>query len=180
MQIETERLLIREFVAEDMEAVHEYASDPLVARYMIWGPNSEEESRNYISLTMEWQNGEPRRDFELAVVLKANHQLIGGCGIHVGEPAQGEIGYCFNPLFWRQGYTSEAAGALLAFGFEELELHRIFATCRPDNIGSARVMQKIGMQYEGHLREHMRHKGAWHDSYLYSILKAEYKSLNHR
>lgn len=177
MQIETERLIIREFVAGDMQAVHAYASDPLVARYMMWGPNSEEETGNYIELTLDMQKEQPRRSYELAAVLKATGQLIGGCGLTLSEPAQGEIGYCFNPLFWRQGYTSEAAAALLAFGFQELGLHRIYATCRPENIGSASVMQKIGMRYEGHLREHMWHKEKWHDSYLYSILQAEYERL---
>ncbi|KWX77508.1 GCN5 family acetyltransferase [Paenibacillus riograndensis] len=151
--LETERLIIREFTNEDTEAVHAYASDPLVAKYMIWGP----------------------KDFEFAVVLKETGQLIGGCGIHISEPGQGEIGYCFNPLFWRQGYTSEAAASLLDFGFQELNLHRIYATCRPENVGSAKVMQKLGMVYEGHLREHMWHKGRWHDSYQYSVLKPEYE-----
>ncbi|MGN7763483.1 GNAT family N-acetyltransferase [Paenibacillus sp. 22594] len=173
--LETERLIIREFVLEDMEEVHAYASDPLVAKYMIWGPNSEEETRSYINLTMEMQRHSPRRDFEFGVVLKQTRQLIGGCGIHVSEPRQGEIGYCFNPLFWRQGYTSEAAAAVLDFGFRELDLHRVYATCRPENMGSAKVMQKLGMAYEGHLREHLWHKGKWHDSYLYSILKPEYE-----
>ncbi|AIQ70862.1 GNAT family N-acetyltransferase [Paenibacillus graminis] len=177
MQLQTARLIIREFTYEDMDAVHAYASDPLVAKYMIWGPNSKEETRSYIGLTLEWQSQIPRKDFEFAVVLKETDQLIGGCGIHISEPGQGEIGYCFNPLFWRQGYTSEAAASLLEFGFEELNLHRIYATCRPENVGSAKVMQKLGMVYEGHLREHMWHKGRWHDSYQYSILKPEYERV---
>jgi integrase/recombinase XerD len=70
---------------------------------------------------------------------------------------------------------AEAAKAMLWFGFRRLGLHRIYATCRPENIGSAKVMQKIGMKYEGHLRGHMRHKGQWHDSFQYSILEDEYE-----
>ncbi|WP_310829162.1 GNAT family N-acetyltransferase [Paenibacillus pedocola] len=174
-KLETNRLIIREFTLEDLEEVHAYASDPLVAKYMIWGPNSEAETRDYLKLTIDMQKQSPRRGFEFAVVLKATNQLLGGCGLHLSDPKQGEIGYCFNPLFWKQGYTSEAAEALLKLGFREFGLHRIYATCRPDNIGSAKVMQKIGMTYEGHLREHMWHKGGWHDSYLYSILEHEYK-----
>lgn len=175
MKLETKRLFIREFTPDDLEEVHAYASDPLVARYMIWGPNSEAETRDYLNLTREMQNQTPRQGFEFAVVLKATNQLLGGCGLHLSDPKQGEIGYCFNPQFWKQGYTSEAAEALLQLGFREFGLHRIYATCRPDNIGSAKVMQKIGMVYEGYLREHMWHKGGWHDSCLYSILEHEYK-----
>lgn len=59
----------------------------------------------------------------------------------------------------------EAAEEMLRYGFKELGLHRIYATCRPNNIGSARVMKKIGLTYEGHLREHMYYKGKWHDSF---------------
>lgn len=174
MQMETNRLIIREFQMEDTAAVHLYASNPEVARYMIWGPNTEEETAEYIKRTIEMQKQEPRYDYEFAVVLKQDGRLIGGCGIHVSEPLQGEVGYCFNPFYWGQGYASEAAATMLKFGFLELGLHRIFATCRPENIGSAKVMQKIGMKYEGYLREHMRHKGKWHDSYPYSILETAY------
>lgn len=174
MILETERLLIREFTINDFAAVHSYASDPVVVTYMIWGPNTEDETATYIEMTIEMQQQQPRKDYEFAVVLKENNMLIGGCGIHVSEPLQGEIGYCFHPHYWRKGYASEASEALLKFGFKELYLYRIYATCRPDNIGSAKVMENIGMKYEGHLRGHMRHKGNWKDSFQYSILSHEY------
>lgn len=173
MNITTDRLLIRDFTHDDWLEVHLYASDSEVAKYMIWGPNSEEETREFINSTIEMQQQEPRKDFEFAVILQETDQLIGGCGLRK-EGMIGEIGYCFNPLYWRKGYASEAAFALIDYGFNELRLHRIFATCRPDNIGSANVMKKVGMQYEGHLREHMWHKGKWHDSYLHSILKHDW------
>ncbi|WP_379134901.1 GNAT family N-acetyltransferase [Paenibacillus sp. sgz500958] len=177
MILETERLIIREFVREDVHAVHTYASDPAVAVHMIWGPNTLEETEGFINWVMDIQQSAPRKAFEFAVVLKEGNQLIGGCGIHTGEPREGEIGYCFNQQYWRQGYGNEAARTLLEFGFCELGLHRIYATCRPDNIGSAKVMQSIGMTYEGHLREHKWHKGRWNDSYLYAILEQDYKPL---
>lgn len=63
---------------------------------------------------------------------------------------------------------------MLEFGFRKLGLYRIYATCRPENIGSANVMQKVGMKYERHLRGHMKHKGEWHNSFQYSILEHEY------
>lgn len=178
MHFETNRLLIREFIPEDVERVHEYASDPAVARYMIWGPNTLEDTQSYVQLTLDMQQENPRQGFEYAVVLKETNLLVGGCGLHISGQGQGEIGYCFNRSYWGQGLASEAAAALLEFGFNELNLHRIYATCRPENTGSARVMQKLGMVYEGHLREHMHHKGKWHDSYLYSILEEEYRARN--
>ncbi|MCC3377267.1 GNAT family N-acetyltransferase [Cohnella sp. REN36] len=174
MRLETKRLLLREYEPDDAEAVHRYASDPLVTEHTIWGPNAEADTRGYLELVREMRLAQPRSGYELAMTLREDGTLIGGCGLHVSEPLQGEIGYCLNRDYWRQGYASEAAEALLRFGFGTLGLHRIYATCRPGNIGSAKVMRHIGMQYEGRLREHMRHKGAWHDSFLYSILEQEY------
>ncbi|MEK8216057.1 GNAT family N-acetyltransferase [Paenibacillus sp. FSL L8-0463] len=176
MIIETQRLIIREFTSEDCAAVHGYASDPRVVKHMMWGPNTEEETINYLHLTISQQHQEPRKAFEFAVVLKETHQLIGGCGIHTPEQGQGEIGYCFNSRYWGQGFAAEAACALISFGFRQLALHRIYATCRPENTGSAKVLQKAGMRYEGHLRGHKWYKGSWHDSYQYSILEEEYVS----
>ncbi|WP_054027731.1 GNAT family N-acetyltransferase [Bacillus sp. FJAT-28004] len=182
MIIETDRLMIRDFVTKDFDDIHVYASDPFVVKYMLWGPNSKDDTQNYLSMVTEMQKQEPRLGYEFAVVMKENNQLIGGCGIHVCGPSQGELGYCFNQAYWGSGFATEAADALLQFGFRELGLHRIYATCRPDNLGSAKVLQKIGMKYEGHIREHMRHNGKWHDSYQYSILENEYNDYpnNHR
>ncbi|MFD0710555.1 GNAT family N-acetyltransferase [Paenibacillus sp. GCM10027626] len=173
MKLLTERLLIRDFEVNDCDSVHAYASDPLVTEHMIWGPNTLAETKEYIERMIGMQRQSPRVGFELAVTLRANGKLIGGVGIHASG-LQGEVGYCFHPEYWGQGYASEAAAAMLRFGFLELGLHRIYATCRPENIGSAGVMKKIGMTYEGHLREHMFHKGKWHDSLQYSILEHEF------
>lgn len=176
----TARLLLREFTVEDADAIHRYASDPVVTAHMIWGPNTVAETRAFVDMAIGMQKQEPRADYELAVVLKESGELIGGCGLHAFEPKQGEIGYCFSRSHWKNGYASEAAGELLRFGVEELGLHRIFATCRPGNLGSAAVMRRIGMTYEGHLRGHMFHKGKFHDSYQYSILEDEYKATTRR
>lgn len=177
MELATNRLVIRDFTLEDWAEVHTYASSPLVATHMIWGPNNEADTKEFIQRTIDMQRQSPRVDFEFSVTLKSDGNLIGGVGIHAMEQ-QGEIGYCFHPDYWRQGYASEAAIEMLRFGFEDLGLHRIYATCRPDNIGSASVMKKIGMTYEGHLREHMFYKGKWHDSYQYSILNHEFNEID--
>ncbi|UNK20967.1 GNAT family N-acetyltransferase [Paenibacillus sp. N3/727] len=173
MYIETERLVIRDFIKEDWQEVHAYASNLKVAEYMIWGPNTEEETLEYIDRVIAMQEAVPRVGYELGVSLKENGKIIGGCGLHM-EGKNAEIGYCFHPDYWGKGYASETAKAMLTLGFQELGAHRIYATCRPANIGSAGVMIRNGMIKEGHLREHMYHKGKYHDSYLYSILKDEF------
>jgi RimJ/RimL family protein N-acetyltransferase len=175
--LETPRLLLREFEGADWHAVQQYAADPEVVRYMTWGPNTEEETRAFLARTLAAQQSEPRVDFELAVIHKGEQRLIGGCRLHLTNPSHREaaLGYGLERAAWRQGYATEASLALLAFGFEHVGLHRIFAICDPANTGSARVLEKIGMHHEGHLREHLRVKGHWRDSLLYAILEQEWQ-----
>ncbi|MCT4565741.1 MAG: GNAT family N-acetyltransferase [Maledivibacter sp.] len=177
--IETSRLRLRDFIKEDWESIHIYASNKDVVKFMEWGPNTEEDTKNFISMAIYSQKQSPRDNYDLAVILKETGKLIGGGTINVynRKNKDGLIGYCFNPNYWRMGYATELAEGLLHFGFKELKLHRIHATCDIKNIGSAKVLEKIGMKREGHLREHIWISDRWRDSYLYSILDREQKEL---
>jgi RimJ/RimL family protein N-acetyltransferase len=174
--IETDRLLLRDFVEEDWRAVHEYGSDPEVVRYLPWGPNTEEDSRDFIGRAIAIQNEDPRRRFEIGIVLKEEGRLIGGCGIRENNATlrEGNIGYVLNRIYWGRGIATEAARAIVRFGFETLNLHRIFATCFPENKASERVLQKCGMSLEGRLRENLMMRGEWRDSLLYAIIDHEW------
>lgn len=174
--IETERLLLRDFVEGDWRAVHEYGSDTEVVRYLLWGPNTEEDSRDFVRRSIAIQGERPRRRFEIGIVLKEEGRLIGGCGIRENDPAlrEGNIGYVLNKGYWGRGIATEAARALVGFGFDTLKLHRIFATCFPENRASERVLQKCGMSLEGRLRESLLMRGEWRDSLLYAILDHEW------
>jgi RimJ/RimL family protein N-acetyltransferase len=179
--IHTKRLKLRDFEKEDWKAVHDYASDPEVVRYVDFGPNTEEESKNFVQRALAQQKEQPRNSFSLAIVLEAENALIGGCGIYVSNPSnrEGYIGYVLNRNFWRRGYATETAQELLEFGFNQLKLHRIFATCDAENVASARVLEKIGMQQEGHFRENGWVKGRWRDSLLCAILDHEWIESRH-
>lgn len=176
--IETSRLWIRDFVEEDWDSVHSYASNKNVVHFMEWGPNTEEETKNFISMAIDFQQQSPRDNYDLAVILKETGELIGGGTIKVCNRKHKEafIGYCFKPKYWRKGYATELGEGLLHFGFNKLNLHRIYATCDITNIGSAKVLEKIGMEREGRLRQHKWIRDRWRDSYLYSILEREQKS----
>ena len=177
--IRAERLMLREFDETDWQAVHSYASDPEVVRHMDWGPNTEEETKAFISRSISSQKEKPRRKYTLAITLKGENKLIGSCDLCVASPEnkEGWLGYCLNRHFWHKGYATETAKALLDYGFQQLGLHRIFATVDLDNITSRNVLEKTGMQYEGHLREHKWAKSRWRDSLLYAILENEWKKL---
>jgi len=180
LAINTERLLLRDLSVRDLRAVHEYSSNPEVVHYMDWGPNTEEDDRSFIRLAAVSQHEKPRMHYSLGITLKDTNKLIGGCGIHESNPdnREGWIGYCLNREYWRKGYATETANALIAFGFSRLRLHRIFVTCDPANTASAHVLEKAGMHCGGHLRQHKWAKRRWRDSLLYAILDQEWKQLN--
>jgi ribosomal-protein-alanine N-acetyltransferase len=88
---------------------------------------------------------------------------------------EGDIGYELSPVHWGHGYATEAARAIVRFGFTELHLHRVWSWCIADNVGSARVLEKIGMRREGRLRDKEYFKGSWWDTLFYAILEEEWR-----
>jgi ribosomal-protein-alanine N-acetyltransferase len=91
-------------------------------------------------------------------------------------PREGFIGYVFSKSVWGKGYATETAAALVKFGFENLKLHSVFATCDPQNFVSAKVLGKVEMQKEGFLRQNYWVRGKWRDSMLFAILKNDFKT----
>lgn len=173
----TERLLLREFVAEDWRAVLAYQSDPRYLRYYEWESRTEEDVRAFIQVFIDWQEKTPRRNFQLAILLPESGQVIGNCGVRVRDPIMrgADIGYELDPRHWGCGYATEAARAMLSFGFGPLGMHRIGAECITENTGSAHILEKIGMRREGRLCQHAWMKGRWWDTLLYAILEDEWE-----
>ncbi len=176
MMITTRRLVLRELEETDWPAVLEYQSDPRYLRYYEWTHRTEQDVRDFVRMLVALREEKPRTKFQLAITLPANGQLIGNCGIRMkaADAQEADIGYELDPRYWVQGYATEAARALLAFGFGDLGLHRIWAWSIAENSGSVHVLEKIGMRQEGHLREHEWMKGQWWDTLLYAILEDEW------
>jgi RimJ/RimL family protein N-acetyltransferase len=175
MEIRTARLHLREFVAEDWPAVLAYQSKSEYLRYYPWEARRPEDVQTFVRRFLNWQLEQPRTKYQLAIVHSAEKSLIGNCGVRLAQAdsPEGELGYEIDPRYWGFGYATEAGRAMLAFGFER-GLHRIWATCLADNAGSKRVLEKLGMQCEGRLRENRWFKGRWWDTLLYSLLEQEW------
>jgi [ribosomal protein S5]-alanine N-acetyltransferase len=173
----TERLFLREHVEEDWRAMREMDTDPEVQRYRGGIIVSEDRTREYVRWTLTLAQDPSRTRYPFAIILRAEDRLIGACGLNITnrEFREAEVWYVLQRHRWGNGYITEAAGALLQYGFEELGLHRIWAQCVPENVGSARVMEKIGMQREGHLRETYWMHDRWWDALIYSVLDHEWK-----
>ena len=174
--LETERLLLREFRAEDEAAIHAYASDPEVARLMIWGPNTLEATRAFLAGALKEQEQWPRPFVSLLIERKIDRCVIGSIGLRIKDEKNraADIGYVLARAYWRQGCMSEAARAILDVAFGKLQLHRVWATCDVRNRASYRVMEKLGMRREAHFVKNKFEKGEWRDTYLYAILAEEW------
>lgn len=174
--LQTERLILREIEHGDAEAMQGYAADPEVVKYMVWGPNTLEQTRAFCSGQLDIQRVRDRRDFEMAMIDRASGDLIGGVGLRVQNTTQreGDIGYVLRRDAWGRGLATEAARAMLEFGFGVLGLHRIYATADARNEQSTRVMQKLGMKHEGTLRKNLYLRDAFRDTVLYSILEDDF------
>lgn len=168
--IETERLVLRGLVLGDEAQVQAYAGDPRVCQHMEWGPNTPDDTRKFLMGAIESAKEMPRRFYEFAITLRSTGALIGSAGIRIRSVLHrsGDLGYALHPDAWGKGYGTEAANALLQFGKKDLGLHRVWATCRPENVASARILEKIGMTLEGRMREEKHIRGKWVDSLLYA------------
>lgn len=163
------RLVLRPFRLDDEDAVHAFASDPEVTRHTDWGPNDRAMTRDFLAAAVE-----PDDDGVLLAVT-VDGALVGSAGITVEsrQHRRGAFGYALARSAWGHGYATEAAGLLRGHAFGVLGLHRLEATCRPDNLASARVLQKTGLVLEGRLRDHVLVRGAWCDSLLYAAVAAD-------
>jgi len=179
MRIHTERLVLRDFVADDWPAVLAYQRDPRYLRFYPWTDRTEAEVRDFVQMFLDQQSEQPRRKFQLAITLQGDDRVIGNCGIRrkPDNDWEADIGYELALEHWGKGYATEAAQAIVKFGFEGLRLHRISSWCIADNIASARVLEKVGLRQEGRFRENEYFKGRWWDTLLYGLLESEWRSL---
>lgn len=168
--LQTARLTIRPLTLADAPAVYAYTSNPQVMTYIPEGVFTPEQARSFAE-----RNGGDDAE-ATAVVLTAEQRLIGHIIFHPWfAPRTYEVGWIFHPEYYGQGYASEAARALCDYGFAELDLHRIIATCQPENPASYRVMEKIGMRREGHFRQCIfRGRDIWWDELFYAVLRSEW------
>jgi RimJ/RimL family protein N-acetyltransferase len=176
VQLITERLILREFKADDWSAVLTYQSDERYLQYYPWRSRTAEQVQVFVQMFLDQQVDEPRTKFQLAITVKSNQELIGNCGLRLDKPdtLQGNIGYELSPTYWGNGYATEAATAMLEFGFGTLKLHRIWSRCISENQRSRHLLERLGMQLEGRLRENEYFKGRWWDSLIYGMLKSEW------
>lgn len=178
VRLETARLILRDFEAEDWSAAQRYESDPEVVRYQSFDVLNPEQSRQYIARDIEERRAEFRRIYDLAIILKATGELVGRIGLSHTKPElqEGTIWYLIRRDCWGKGYMTEAAHRMLKLGFGELRMRRIIADTDPANLGSIRVLEKCGFRLESHKKENLFLKGRWCDTLEFALLASEYQA----
>jgi RimJ/RimL family protein N-acetyltransferase len=157
--LSTPRLLLRAFQLSDYDALREIDADPEVLRYRSRAVITPGDTRHFLEqASAAAAEALPRAQHIFAVALRGagpdGGRLIGQCGLTVLPPGgEAFMWYSLHRGFWGQGYATEAARAVLGYGFEQAGLLRIFAECHPDNLASLRVMHKIGLRPEAHTPE---------------------------
>lgn len=179
---ETERLLVREFVPEDFEAVHEYSSDYENVRHMMFGPNTPQQTRDFLEKQCVTEmTEEPRAHYNFALALKESNRVIGGISLHLNwRHDDGILGAILNRRYTGKGYYSEGLSAVLDLAFDRLDLHRVHAVCDVDNARSIRSLERTGFRNEGRMvkRGKNRPEAAemYFDQFGYAILAEEWNA----
>ena len=175
--LRTDRLVLRPFAADDLAPLHAIHSDEGVARWLYNDPRSLEETRELLvkKVTGASVGGEGEW-LSAAAVLRETGELVADLALLWASEAhrQGELGFVVHPAHQGRGYATEASRPLVAFAFEALGLHRVVGRLEPRNIGSARVLEKLGMRREAHLVENEWVKGEWQSELVYAILAREW------
>lgn len=168
MTATTSRLMLRAFSEADFAWLHPIAANPTVTRYTSWGPNTPADTRAFLDEAS--RSGGGPDELTWAVTLP-DGTGIGSAGLEVvsREHRRASFGYMLDPGSWGQGYATEVATELVAFA-QAQGMHRVEATCHPDNAASARVLEKAGLTLEGRLRDYLRVRGAWRDSLLFAAV----------
>lgn len=161
--IQTKRLRLRMPAAKDIPGMVEYANHPQVSEMTLNIPHPYHEKDAISWINMANQGFEDKDHFVFAICTISDDQFMGGIGLRVAKRFnRAELGFWIGEPFWNNGYVTEAVGAILRFGFEQIGLHKIYATHLIENPASGKVMVKNGMIKEGELIDHLK-KG---DEYL--------------
>jgi RimJ/RimL family protein N-acetyltransferase len=166
----------------DLELFMAYRNDPRIARLQGWETFTRKASVAFLKEQQSREPFLPGQWLQIAITSKATQSLIGDCAlkIHLEDPRQATIGITLAHGFHGQGFALEAAATLLNYAFEELGLHRVRADTDTRNTAAWRLLERLGMRREAHLKQSLWFKGRWTDEYFYAILKREWLRCRQR
>ncbi|KAB8030955.1 GNAT family N-acetyltransferase [Fluviispira multicolorata] len=175
----TKRLRLRYITEEDAEDIFYYAKNSNVTRYTAFDTHKTlKDALDFVRSSRALNIRDPLNPFGIFIQSEGREKMIGTVGLFKGKLCREntlELGYALGEDWWGKGYGIEASQVLINHAFKTLNIRRIEALCIKENIGSFRVMEKLGMQREGLLRKHLIKNGYIYDMYIYSLLKEEWE-----
>lgn len=176
MELHTPRLILRELHEDDLEALRDFETRPEMHDYERETIPGEDITREFLRNAEQRAQDDPRTQYWLAVTIRPDDRVIGHVSLRCNhhDIQEWEVGWAIHSAHWGKGYATEAARALIHFAFTELQVHRVVAFCNAHNTASVRVMEKLGMRKDGHLRETRRWRGGWSDEFVYAVLDHEW------
>lgn len=174
-KLSSERITLERIRSSDVPTIVKYASNIKVAETTLNMPHPYHEEDAIFWINMANQGFKNKTQFTFGVRLKSTDEIIGGIGLRVNSRFDhAEMGYWIAEPYWNKGYATEAVASILKFGFEQLDLHKIFAHYLVENIASGKVMIKNKMIKEGELKDHTKKDGKYRSLIQYRLLKSEY------
>ena len=176
LPLTSERLVLRDFRADDLDAVLAYASDPEVMRFMFYERRDRADAEAYLARMLASQRESPRRIYELAVERRRDGRVIGAGDLTLAGESEADLGYILARHAWGAGYATELALALVDAGFAGLGLTRIFSVCAAGHRASARVLEKAGLRHEAHVPGYVHARGRSWDVERYALMRVEWEA----
>ena len=165
----------------DLDAIHKLHSLPETDEYNTLGiPKTIEETKQIISSWIVENEFNDTKNYTFAIEDKLTNDFIGLFGLKLGNEKykSGEVWYKIHSDHWNKGIATEVLARMIDYGFDELNLHRIHAGCAVNNLGSIKVLEKVGMIREGRGRQILPLKSGWSDNFTYSILETDKRKLS--
>ncbi|MBL3550091.1 MULTISPECIES: GNAT family N-acetyltransferase [Chryseobacterium] len=166
--IETERLILSQLEEKDIPFITEYLQHRIYSDLTSNIPYPYTENDAQLWITMSKEAFEDHTGYTFGIRNKEGH-IIGAIGLHDRDDDKAELGYWIAMPYWNKGYVTEAAKAIVHFGFKKLNFNKIFATHLLHNPASGKIMEKIGMEKEAVLKQETKKDGAYFDLVMYSI-----------
>lgn len=173
VQLNGSQIFLREFSTDDLDEVVAVVGDDRVTESLSFDTRSRKEATEMLNGILGRAKQEPRSEYYLAVSTLDNC-VVGFARLGLNGVQAAKLGCAIAAECWGRGYAIDAVGTLVNFGFRELKLHRISAAMGPGNTASIAIVRRLGMTYEGRIRDHVYTNGQWRDSLLYSVLADEW------
>jgi RimJ/RimL family protein N-acetyltransferase len=176
IKVETKRTRCRLINMSDLKSIHNLHALPESDEYNTLGiPENIEQTKSIIEPWVVDNNLDDKSNYTFAIETKSDDGFVGLFGLKLGRKKykKAEVWYVLYPKYWNQGFATEVLSAMIDFGFDKLKLHRIQAGCAVDNVGSIKVLEKVGMIREGRGRQILPLRSGWSDNFAYSILESD-------